>query len=244
MTAAEQPTTLEALEARLAELEARAGIGVAPLAANPPITVGSLANVPAPGSPISSPWAQDVSNRIFHRFAGKVALDAWTPAEGARAYTVDQGRDWIRVAGGWQSINNYLSNGRTGVILIDSPQTFNTGVAADITWTAAEIQDVDNWATVGVATLTVPAGRTGRYLISYSGAWTGGAPGAAPSVVLLDNGVQVADVPVSPGTFLYAHQLTILRTLAGGDTLKLSAYQNGAGNRDLTSRLEITMLAA
>lgn len=32
--------------------------------ANPPITIGPFANVPAPGSPIKSDWAQDITNGL------------------------------------------------------------------------------------------------------------------------------------------------------------------------------------
>jgi hypothetical protein len=32
--------------------------------ANPPITIGSFANVPAPGSPIRSDWAQEISTYV------------------------------------------------------------------------------------------------------------------------------------------------------------------------------------
>jgi len=91
--------TLEQLEARLAELEARAG--AVPLAAVPPITIGELADVPAPGSPIASAWAQEISNRVVQRFATKAALDTWAAANGSRAFTVDTGLLWTRVAGAW-----------------------------------------------------------------------------------------------------------------------------------------------
>lgn len=41
--------------------------------ANPPIVIGPFATVPAPGSPIRSPWPQDVSNWITNR----VVWTAW-----------------------------------------------------------------------------------------------------------------------------------------------------------------------
>jgi hypothetical protein len=95
-------STVEQLEARLAELEIRLGIGVTPLAANPPITIGELTDVPAPGSPIASPWAQEVSNRIIHRFANKAALDAWAAANGSYAVTLDSNVLYVRRAGVWE----------------------------------------------------------------------------------------------------------------------------------------------
>lgn len=47
---------------------------------NPPITIGELADVPAPGAPVYSPWAQEISNRVIQRFATVAARDAAWPA--------------------------------------------------------------------------------------------------------------------------------------------------------------------
>lgn len=90
--------TVDDLEARLAVLEQRLAV---PLAANPPVTVGELVDVPAPGSPIASQWAQEVSNRVVQRFANKAALDAWAAAAGSMAVTVDANLTWIRKPTGW-----------------------------------------------------------------------------------------------------------------------------------------------
>jgi hypothetical protein len=92
-------TTIEDLEQRLAELEVRAGIGVTPLAANPPITIGELTDVPAPGSPIASAWTQEVTRRTMHRFATVAARDAAYPAAaagaGALCITLDTATVWV-----------------------------------------------------------------------------------------------------------------------------------------------------
>jgi hypothetical protein len=45
--------------------------------ANPPITIGPFDNVPAPGSPIRSDWAQDISQYVTDNIGGiSNALDA------------------------------------------------------------------------------------------------------------------------------------------------------------------------
>jgi hypothetical protein len=70
--------------------------------ANPPITIGELTDVPAPQSPISAQWAQEVTNRIQHRYASKAALDGWATAlVGTHAVTVNDGVVYQRVAAGW-----------------------------------------------------------------------------------------------------------------------------------------------
>src|SRR5436190_1117677 len=68
--------TIEQLEARLTELEQR--LPPAPtLQANPPITVGELADVPAPGTPVASAWTEDADS---DNFAGPAATTITIPA--------------------------------------------------------------------------------------------------------------------------------------------------------------------
>lgn len=74
------------------------------------IRIGSLANVPNL-SPLTSPWAKDVTRGITHVFASKASLDAnstagnWPGlADGARAFTTDAQVEWIRSAGAWVAV--------------------------------------------------------------------------------------------------------------------------------------------
>lgn len=71
--------------------------------ANPPIIVGELDNVPAPGSPIASAWAQDVSTRVLQRFANVAERNALYPAppDGAECVTLDTYTFWLSHAGAW-----------------------------------------------------------------------------------------------------------------------------------------------
>jgi hypothetical protein len=48
-----------------------------------PITIGELTNVPTFDSPITSPWAQDTTRRIVHRFSSIAARDSAYPASTA-----------------------------------------------------------------------------------------------------------------------------------------------------------------
>ena len=73
--------------------------------ANPPIVIGAFANVPAPGSPIRSDWAQQATRAVIHVFASIAARDAWTgPPDGARCYVTANQRDYRRVGGVWESV--------------------------------------------------------------------------------------------------------------------------------------------
>lgn len=91
------PTTDE-LETRIAALEAR--LAAAPRA-NPPIVIGELADVPAPGSPIASAWAQEVSSRVVQRFANAAALNAYAGPAGAFATLAGTGRLFARAGTAW-----------------------------------------------------------------------------------------------------------------------------------------------
>jgi hypothetical protein len=65
-------------------------------------TIGELTNVPEPGAPVASPWAQDVTRRIVHRFADVAAAAASNLTDGAVANI--GGRLYVRVAGVWQIV--------------------------------------------------------------------------------------------------------------------------------------------
>lgn len=68
------------------------------MATNPPITIGELSDVPAPGSGVTSQWCQEITRRGVHRFATVAARDAAYPAAaagvGALCITLDTGTLW------------------------------------------------------------------------------------------------------------------------------------------------------
>lgn len=120
------------------------------------------------------------------------------------------------------------------VILTDAAQPINTATVTDITW-GTEVTDPDGWTSGGTATLTVPAGKAGLYIVSYTAQWA--------STIGALNGVQI-----TAGGLTYAgtdanlwnvSTVTFIRTLAVGDTIKVSVYQNAAGTINVNSRLEI-----
>lgn len=125
-----------------------------------------------------------------------------------------------------------------GVILTDAAQTITTATITDVTW-GTEVSDPDGWTAGGIASLTVPAGKGGRYMITYTGAWSG-AVGTTPGAAFYLNAVYQFDVPVSLGGFPgLTHVLSFVRTLVAGDTFRFSVFHNAGVNRDITSRLEV-----
>lgn len=93
-------------------------------------TIGSLTNVPAPGDPITSPWAQDASRRVVHVFANKTALAgaAWPGlADGAQAYTTAEKCRWERQDGQWWTRQRGFTSATvnsTGGFVINLPMAY------------------------------------------------------------------------------------------------------------------------
>jgi len=155
--------TIEQLAARLEALEAR--IGPAPQAV-PPVTIGELTDVPAPGSPIASQWAQEVSHRVIQRFANKAALDAWAAGNGAMAITLDNGVLYKRVTGGW---SRFTSISGAAVGIGGSP------VAGMVT----------------IATITIPSDPGSRAGVLSAHCMLGVGAGGGDFQLLLDGSIQV-----------------------------------------------------
>lgn len=130
-----------------------------------------------------------------------------------------------------------VEGGRPGVLLTDS-QTITTATPTDITW-GVEVSDPDGWTSGGSATLTVPAGMDGRYIVSFVGGWIGGAPGTTPGISCSIGGVRTYDTGGISAFASYNHTLTFVRTFVAGNTLKFECFHNAGANRDLGSRLEI-----
>lgn len=125
-----------------------------------------------------------------------------------------------------------------GVLLTDAAQTIATATVTDITW-GTEVADPDGWTAGGIATLTVPAGKGMRYIVSYNGQWTVD-PGALGSVVVIFNGANLIEAPPArTASFIFSESIVFVRTLAAGDTLKFSANHAAGASRDIVSRLEI-----
>lgn len=72
--------------------------------ANPPIIVGELTDVPAPGSEIDAQFHQEVAHRVVHRFASTTALNNWAAANGSLAFVTANGTHYQRVSGVWRAI--------------------------------------------------------------------------------------------------------------------------------------------
>lgn len=101
--------------------------------ANPPVSIGPFTNVPAPGSPIQSAWAQNVSQyfsdaiRVYTTEA-LMNADPRPPGVGAIAITLDTGKRWIRIAGApvsWHPLWPRLVDAKT----ITAAGTWNTTVS-------------------------------------------------------------------------------------------------------------------
>jgi hypothetical protein len=213
-------TTIDELEARLLELETRLGVGVEPLAANPPITIGELSDVPAPGSAIASTWAQEVSARVLHRFVDYSALQAWAAPNGSQALTLDPfGRVWHRAGGQWVMTGWTGVNGRELYeAAAATPASVTSGTPVPLTWN--ETVDSAGLAGPGATVLTWPGGHDGMWLVTFVAQMAG--PTASGLVRLAVGGGPLArnyDSPITTsgqiGTVTILHPMVLGSTVAG-----------------------------
>jgi hypothetical protein len=118
------------IEERLAAIEAR--LTPDPQALTPPITIGSLTTVPAPGSQLAAAWAQQASTRIVHAFPTKAAIDGWAAPDGCRAVQTDNGREWRRIGASWSLVTPWFTSA-AGVVLdgVQSGIVSTVGIPSD-----------------------------------------------------------------------------------------------------------------
>lgn len=161
-----------------------------------------------------------------------------TGVEGRIITETDTDRIRCYTGSTWQLIGWYSTAGRPGVILTDAAQSIGNATLTDITW-GTEVSDVDGWTSGGSATLTVPTGWGGQYMVTYSGLWAV-APGATNGASCLLNGT--ATYGTSDGTLLGVSTLSFVRALVAGDTLKFQVYQSSVGAINVVSRLDIVWL--
>jgi hypothetical protein len=102
----------------------------------PEIRIGELDNVPD-HSPLTSPWAQDVTERVLHHFANLAARNnQWpNPPDGSLCITLDTGTLWHAKGGVWYQRSPYL------VCIVTLPTDKGStsgagGVVGSGTWTA------------------------------------------------------------------------------------------------------------
>lgn len=156
---------------------------------------------------------------------------------GKEIFETDTSRSWIYTSGATWALTHWASTaGRPGVILTDAAQSFTTGVVGDVTW-GTEVSDVDGWTSGGSATLTVPAGWGGRYLVTYTGTWSA-TPTTANFISIPISGVATYGGLVNPN--MLQATVSFLRSFTAGETLKVQGYQASGGSLTLTSRLEIS----
>ena len=190
----------------------------------------------ADGSVLTSAIWDEVRNKVV---VPRLSSARPTGVEGRIIYETNTDRLYVYSGSAWVLIGWGTSTARPWVSLTDAAQSIATASATDITW-GTEVADPDGWTSGGSATLTVPTGFDGLYLVSYSGTWASGTLGTTPGVFLFVNGVNSAGA--NGPTFGQVHTVTHLVALAATNTLKVQAYQNSGGSVNITSTLTLVRL--
>jgi hypothetical protein len=133
----------------------------------------------------------------------------------------------------------YLTGNRANVEINHPNQAINSGTTTDLAWTS-ETADNDGWITTPSPTLTVPAGKAGMYLVSYSGSWATAALGTITTIDCLHAGTAWYGANGVGNTGKYTFSFAL--RLAAGDTLKFRAFQNSGIAVSIAGRLIIVPL--
>jgi hypothetical protein len=148
------------------------------------ITIGSQTNVPDPGSPITSPWAQDTARKLVHTFANAAARDAWaSPPDGAMCVTLDNDVLYMYRSTAWVQVPNLQSADNRYVLDAGDTMSGALAVNGDITSIGGYLRagGPAESGTVGVAAQAA-TGRVFSLCVNHSNAssvWNRGGGGSS-----------------------------------------------------------------
>jgi len=171
--------------------------------ANPPITIGELIDVPAPGSPIASAWPQEITHRSVHRFATSAARDAaWTNrGAGALAWTADYGRLCMWDGGGWlilrESATTVAAGSGNNAVWPHSTGASSTIIGQTATWAVATTVQAQYIRYAGLCHIVV------QFKLGASGFGIGqlNLPFVAGSMQPIDQELTVTHIQASSGVY-------------------------------------------
>jgi hypothetical protein len=192
--------------------------------------------VPADGAVVTNAFLTAVSEQIVWTCTSSTRP---TGVEGRTINETDTDRRYVYDGSAWVLNGWNTAAARPWVSLSDSAQSITTASATDITW-GTEVADPDGWTSGGSATLTVPTGFDGLYIVTGTAAWASGTLGTTPGAFILHNGTNIAGA--NGPTFGQTHTVTTVLALAATDTLKMQVYQNSGGSVNVSSTFRVVRL--
>ena len=203
---------------------------------SPPITIGELTDVPAFDSPIASPWAQEASRRIVHRFATTAERDAKYPAATAGTGAVCEVAAVVYVSDGTRWVGGHYGISATWLNTIPIGQGTWYQLAG---WTNPTQDGMTLNTVTGSIDLTVPLGGTFQYAwwVNCSVAMTNFV---GARCVFVPAGGGVVEMYTVGAASNYVWCSGVMRVPAGGGTFQTYAYlSESAARTGLTGRLEL-----
>lgn len=185
----------------------------------PPITIGELTDVPTFDSPIASPWAQEISHRIAHRFATTAERDSKYPAAtaGAGAICAVAG-DLYRSTG-----SRWIGSGFAGVRAQPlTPQALGSGAWAAIYWNRTTATDPLGMINAADSRhITIPY--TGRWSITFSMDTSPPPTNSTPGLLMSTIGTWATSLAAA-GTW----GATFVLWISAGEDVQCAIYNGGA----------------
>jgi hypothetical protein len=122
-------------------------------------------------------------------------------------------------------------------------QSFASGTEAALTFTATDTRDTDAFHTASSATVTVPTGFGGLYLVTAKTLFGAHATGYRMQRLTLNASEVTRDTTASiSGSTSTGMTTSLTVVLAAGDDLQLLLYQNSGSALDCTGALALTLL--
>lgn len=202
------------------------------------------------GQTATSTWANAIRDATIQVTTASARPSS--PAEGMVIYETDTDRVLVYSGSAWVRIGASTTTGRTGVKLSRAAnQSISTGTNTSISWDT-ETSDPDGFITATSATITVPSGLGGIYLVSAAITYAAnpaavGTFTQATAYFTVGGAVQV-DAANYPYGYVYNSGgsyftgVTSIKPMAAGDTVEISVIQTSGGSVNATAKLDMYLI--
>jgi hypothetical protein len=196
------------------------------------------------GTTITASWANaSVRDQVISPFADSSARSSaiTAPVEGMMSYLTGTDRFEGYQGSAWERCAWLTSTGRTGGIWSRSAtQSINNITVTDISWDT-ESADSDSFLAITGATLTIPSGLGGIYIVCSRGAYSSSTTGV--NFCRITMGGTTFEQPGTESVTGFT-TITAMAARAAANTIKVSLYHTNGGAITWTGNLWVFRMGA